>query len=271
VDSHAYFLIVKGVTLFKIIGAFLGFYYFGFFGALAAFFFGSFIDRSLSYGIGGINPLSRAHRETVFLATVFTLMGKIAKADGRVSEEEIAHVEQMFNKLGMTAEHRQQAIALFKKGGEAEFDIRPTLNEFMAVCGHTASLRQMLLVYLIVMAFADGRLDPAEESLLRDIAKYLGYSQDMFQQLMAMVTNQTHFAGGQSSSASALEDAYKALGVSKENSDQEIKRAYRKLMSQYHPDKLMGQGMPEDMIAMATSQAQEVQTAYDMIKKSRGL
>jgi DnaJ like chaperone protein len=257
--------------LFKIIAALLGFYYFGFFGALTAFFIGSFIDRSLTYGIGGVNPLSRTHRESVFLGTVFTLMGKIAKADGRVSEEEISHVEQMFNKLGMTAAHRQQAIALFKKGADTDFDIRPTLNEFMAVCGHTANLRQMLLVYLIVMAFADGRLDPAEESLLRDIAQYLGYSQDMFQQLMAMVTNQTHFAGGKSSAASDLGDAYKALGVRKESSDQEVKRAYRKLMSQYHPDKLMGQGMPEDMIAMATAQAQEVQIAYDMIKKSRNL
>ena len=84
-----------------------------------------------------------------------------------------------------------------------------------------------------------------------------------------MVINQSHFAGGQASTASGLEDAYKALGVSKESSDQEIKRAYRKLMSQYHPDKLMGQGVPEDMIAVATAQAQEVQIAYDMIKKSR--
>ena len=84
-----------------------------------------------------------------------------------------------------------------------------------------------------------------------------------------MVLNQAHFAGGQSTSASALEDAYKALGVSKDSTDQEIKRAYRKLMSQYHPDKLMGQGVPEEMIAVATEQAQEVQTAYDLIKKHR--
>jgi DnaJ like chaperone protein len=61
------------------------------------------------------------------------------------------------------------------------------------------------------------------------------------------------------------------LGVSKESSDHEIKRAYRKLMSQYHPDKLMGQGVPEDMIKMATAQAQEIQTAYDLIKKSRNM
>ncbi len=255
--------------MFKIVGVILGFFLAGFWGALAAFFLGSIIDRSISYGVGGVNPLSRAHRESVFLGTVFVLMGKIAKADGRVSEEEIAHVEQMFQKLGMTEVHKEKAKALFKKGAAPGFDIRPTVNEFMAVCGHTASLRQMLLVYLIVMAFADGKLDQAEENLLREIAVLLGYSHESFRKIMAMVINQTHFASGQAASASSLDDAYKALGIGKEASDQEVKRAYRKLMSQYHPDKLMGQGMPEDMIKMATAQAQEVQTAYDLIKKSR--
>ncbi len=66
-----------------------------------------------------------------------------------------------------------------------------------------------------------------------------------------------------------MADAYKALGVTEKSSNQEIKRAYRKLMSQYHPDKLMGQGVPEDMIAVATEQAKEIQLAYDLIKKHR--
>jgi DnaJ like chaperone protein len=171
----------------------------------------------------------------------------------------------------MTPEHRQLAIALFKQGAGPDYDISPKLNEFLTVCGHTHSLKQMLLVYLAVMAISDGRLDSAEESLLRGIAIHLGYDEPAFRHLLEMIVNQSHFAGGQVTTADALEDAYKALGVSKESSDQEIKRAYRKLMSQYHPDKLMGQGVPEDMIKMATAQAQEIQTAYDLIKKSRNM
>ena len=66
-----------------------------------------------------------------------------------------------------------------------------------------------------------------------------------------------------------MDDAYKALGVSADSTDQEVKKAYRKLISQYHPDKLMGQGVPEDMIKVATEQAKEVQLAYDLISKSR--
>ena len=255
--------------MLKIIGALIGYYFFGIFGAIVGYFLGSIVARYSAYGIGGVNPLSSAHRQTVFLATVFTLMGKIAKADGHISQDEIAHVEEFIQKLGMSAEHRQQAIVLFKQGAAPGFEYEPKLREFMAVCGHTHSLRQMLLVYLIVMALADGRIDSAEERLLVDIARHLGYDQAAFKHMLDMVLNQSHFAGGQAISATALDDAYKALGVSKESSDQEVKRAYRKLMSQYHPDKLMGQGVPEDMIAVATEQAQEVQVAYDLITKSR--
>jgi DnaJ like chaperone protein len=172
-------------------------------------------------------------------------------------------------KLGMTSEHRLKAISLFKQGTATDYDIHPQINEFLAVCGYSDNLKQMLLVYLVIMGLSDGHLNADEEALLKTIASRLGYSTVEFDRLLDMVTNRAHFAGGQTSSASALEDAYKALGVSKDHSDQEIKRAYRKLMSQYHPDKLMGQGVPEEMIAVATEQAKEVQTAYDLIKKHR--
>jgi DnaJ like chaperone protein len=261
----------SGVVLFKLIGVIAGYYFFGFFGALIGLFIGSLIDRMMAYGAGAINPLQNALRQTVFLETVFISMGKLAKADGRVSEQEIGHVEQFMHKLGMTAEHRQQAIALFRQGADPAFDIAPAYHRFMSVCGHTRHLKQVLLIYLIVMALADGHSHPAEEVLLAGIASRLGYDQAEFRQMLEMVLNQSHFAGGQATAATALDDAYKALGVSKDSSDAEIKRAYRKLMSQYHPDKLIGQGLPEDMIAMATEQAKEIQLAHDLIKKHRNI
>ena len=257
--------------MFKLIGFIAGYYFFGFFGALFGLFAGSIIDRMLAYGPGGMNPLQNALRQAVFLETVFISMGKLAKADGHVSQDEIDHVEQFMQKLGMTETHRRQAIALFRQGADPAFDIGPTCDRFMSVCGHTRHLKQVLLVYLIVMALADGHFHPAEEVLLAGIAHRLGYDQAAFQQLLDMVQNQSHFAGGQADSASALDDAYKALGVTRDSSDAEIKRAYRKLMSQYHPDKLIGQGVPEDMIAMATEQAKEIQLAHDLIRKHRNL
>lgn len=218
---------------------------------------------------GGFNPLNTVRRQSVFLETVFILMGKLAKSDGRVSESEVAHVEQFMHKLRMTREHRLKAIALFKQGSATDYDIRPQLDEFLSVCGNSSNLKQMLLIYLVIMGLSDGQLNAAEEALLKSIASRLGYSASEFEQLLDMVMGQMHFAGGQTSSASALDDAYQALGVNKDSTDAEIKRAYRKLMSQYHPDKLMGQGVPEEMITVATEQAKEVQIAYDLIKKHR--
>ncbi len=257
--------------MYKYIGLALGYFLLGFFGAFLGYLFGSSIDRARDYGLGGMNPLSNAHRKEVFLETVFVLMGTLAKADGRISKDEISHVEHFIQKNGMSAEHRQQAIEQFNRGSASDFDITDTLNKFMVNCGQTLNLKQVLLMYLIVMALADGKLDHAEQQLLEKIALHLGYSTAQFRQMLEMVLNQSHFSQGQTyqNSASSLDDAYKALGVTKENSDQEIKRAYRKLMSQYHPDKLIGQGLPEDMIAVATEQAQEIQVAYDLIKKQR--
>lgn len=257
--------------MFKLIGTVIGFYFLGFLGAIIGFFIGSAIDRNIAYGAGAINPLTHAQRQSVFIETLFLLKGKLAKADGHISQSEIDHTEQIIQQLGMSADHRKIAVELFRKGSAPDFDIEPQLRQFMQVCGNTHSLKQMLLVYLIVMALADGQIDTSEETLLIEIAQHLGYSQDAFRQLLEMVLNQSHFsaAGSKAVSPSAVDDAYKALGISKESSEQEVKRAYRKLMSQYHPDKLMGQGVPEEMIAVATQQAQEVQVAYDLITKSR--
>ncbi|MFW5450245.1 MAG: co-chaperone DjlA [Methylophagaceae bacterium] len=255
--------------MYKFIAVLLGYFFGGFFGAFIGYLIGSSIDRARDYGLGGINPLGTGHRREVFLETVFVLMGKLAKADGHISKDEINHVEQFIKQMGMSSEHRSEAITQFKRGSAGDFDISSTLDQFMTTCGHTLNLKQALLMYLIVIALADGKIDSSEQALLEKIASRLGYSDAQFKQLLDMVLNQSHFSGGQAHSANAIEDAYKALGVTKDNTDQEIKRAYRKLMSQYHPDKLIGQGLPEDMIAVATKQAQEIQVAYDLIKKQR--
>ena len=255
--------------MFRFIAAALGYYLLGLFGAFIGYLIGSSIDRARNYGIGGINPLSNAHRKTVFLETVFVLMGKLAKSDGHISKDEVNHVEQFIKEMGMSAEHRTEAISQFKRGSATDFDIDLTISQFISACGHTLHLKQVLLTYLIVMALADGRVDQAEQSLLEQIALRLGYSHTEFQRMLEMVLNQSHFSSGKTPSTSALQEAYRALGVNENSTDQQVKRAYRKLISQYHPDKLMGQGVPEDMIAVATEQAKEIQLAYDLIKKHR--
>ncbi len=139
----------------------------------------------------------------------------------------------------------------------------------MGVAHHSPNLRQMLLVYLVNVAMADGSLGSDEVRILREVASTLGFSRIAFEQLLQMIGAQNSFAGNQQAGANDVAVAYQALGVTKDNSDAEIKKAYRKLMSQYHPDKLIGQGLPDDMIKAATERSQEIQAAYDVITKSR--
>lgn len=258
----------------RIIGVLVGWSMGGFIGAIVGFFAGLMFDRGLAGFRAQLNPEQRRRIEQSLFHTVFPLMGHMAKADGRVSEAEIQAAEVLMARMQLSDAQRQQAIGLFKQGSTAEFDVSGTMTEFMAVCGRFQDIKQLVLVYLITMAMSDGELHEAEVSILREVARMLGYSEQAFEQLLRMAQAQGRFQQGSSyqtgrSPEQELEWAYDALGVEKSASDAEIKKAYRKLMSQYHPDKLVGQGVPEDMVKVATERSQEVQAAYDLIKKQR--
>ena len=287
----------------KYFTAILGFFLLGhsFFGAILGFLVGGFISFKLSGGLIGQlsgfgNVAGRGlnnQRQTVFFKTVFTLMGTLAKSDGRVSEQEISHIEDFMSQLNMSPAHRKQAIGYFKTGAQADFQIKATIDEFNEITESSPNLKQMLMVYLVRVALADGQLHPKEAEVMRHIALQLGYSSQAFEQLLAMLMGQGQFAGGhyqgagygggqyQSggnssannpyTAANELDTAYQALGVSKDDSNAQIKKVYRRLIREYHPDKLTGQGLPEAMIEEATERTQEIQTAYDLIKKHRGM
>lgn len=269
--------------ILPIIGAFIGARFMGFFGALIGFFGTIYLRRKIRQG--AFNPELKRRRETTFVETVFTLMGALAKADGRVSEQEIAHAEKVIARMGLTDARRQQAIEYFRKGTQPHFDVDAQVAQFNAVCGQAFNLRNVLISHLVSSVMADGKIHDAEIPLLRRIGAGLGLNMAMLEALFNQARGGFGFGGysqshqGQNgggyahrpNSANALNDAYSVLGASASDSDAQIKRKYRKLMSEHHPDKLTGQGMPEDMIEMATEQAKSIQAAYDLIKKSRGI
>ena len=256
----------------KLIGVFLGFFVAGPFGALLGLVAGHFFDNGLGQAMGFDYQGQRAKLQQVFFETVFKVMGHLAKADGRISEEEIAQAEQLMSQLGLTAEHRQQAIELFKAGAKPEFNLQQTVAEFIEQGGRSHNLPAMLLEFLFSIAMADGELHTSERDVLQQVASYLGIGQRQFEQLLAMLTAQQSFhqSGGRAQpTINELDNAYQALGVDKSVDDKELKKEYRKLMSAHHPDKLIAQGVPEDMVKVATEKSQEIQAAYELIKASR--
>ena len=258
----------------KIIGGLIGF----FVGGLVTALLGVFVGHQFDKGLGGLlNPVSAEQRQRIqdaFFKTLFATLGHLAKSDGRISKVEIAQAEALMTNMGLTADHRREAIELFKAGAKPDFSIDRTMTDFIATCGRYNNLKQSLLNYLISLAMADGELHPAEQAVLKKVAKHLGFSSALFEKFIEMVKAQSRFkgAGGRAQdrvTQSELESAYKALGVEEANTDAQIKRAYRKLISENHPDKLIGRGMPEDMVKLATERTQEIQTAYDCIVASR--
>jgi DnaJ like chaperone protein len=236
------------------------------FGALLGYFFYA-RNRRASAGISG-EHLQQA--QTLFFKTVFNLLGHIAKADGHISDMEIKLTEAYMDKMGLTPEHKREAIRLFKEGSSPEFNVQETLAAYRHLGARSPNLSQMLLVYLINLAMIDGDLDVKEVEVLQEVAEGVGFSRSAFEQLLRMIGAQNSFAKNQQHSPNELALAYDALGVDAGASDVDIKKSYRKLMSQYHPDKLIGQGLPQDMIKAATERSQEIQAAYDLIKKARG-
>jgi len=270
----------------KLIGGILGYLVLGWLGALIGLAVGHAFDRGLASITGGIGAEESPELQRQFFNALFTIMGRLAKADGRVNEAEIKQAEAIIAQLGLSDEHRREAIELFQRGTQSDFIIEETLLPFRKGCQQQPRLVELFLTFLATMAHADGQLHAAEIELLKQVANTLGLSPQQFAVWLNMAAAQSQFYGGRyqgsdrqqdsrqytasPSQADVLAAAYKALGVSSSTSDADIKKAYRKLISQYHPDKLIAQGVPENMVRLGTEKAQEIQAAYDLIVKSRG-
>ena len=262
----------------KVLGAFLGFVTLGVVGGLVGFFVGHMFDSGLVRAIRMTGPDGLHALQQEFFDTTFIMLGYIAKADGRVTESEIAQAESMFAQLRLTPSQRASAIKRFQRGAEPQFDPAEELSRFR----RTASLRpqtsQTLLLFLVSMGLADGQLDAAEREALARVAKSLGISDVALSLIITMVAATANFGDRRQHQRQQYQpqrsqhsDAYQALGVAANVDDRELKKAYRRLMSENHPDKLSARGVPKEMVDLATERSQNITTAYDLIKESRGL
>ena len=258
----------------KVIGGLLGLMIGGVFGLVLGVMVGHAFDRGLGKALRFASPENIARIKQSFFETTFLLSGYLAKADGRVSEAEIEHTEQLIVQMGLDAQQRQQAIDLFRRGSAADFLVKPVIAAFIETCGPQRQLQKTLLLFLISLAHADQEISPPEHAALVRIAELLGLAAGQLEQLLRMAQAQDHFHHGGGAGVqpgTSLDDAYAALGVDSAVEHKELKRAYRRLMSENHPDKLIAKGVPDNMVRLATERSQEIQAAYEMIRKQRGL
>jgi DnaJ like chaperone protein len=264
------------------------YFFLAFIGALIAGVPGAIVGLVLAFGFKKLASLGvEAMRHNLeaaqegFLDASFAAMGALAKADGRVSREEIAAAERMFDQFRLSPEQKLAAQEAFTRGKSPDFDLDGAIAGFAAAARGNRALVLTFLHIQIAVVMADGAVHPAEESMLLRIARQLGVSALELAQLKAMLRGSSFNGGGFDggggragasgpSRESRLADAYAALGIAPSASEAEIKRAYRKLMSENHPDKLVGKGLPESMRQMAEEKTREISTAYALIKETRG-
>ncbi|TGD72844.1 co-chaperone DjlA [Mangrovimicrobium sediminis] len=258
----------------KLIGGVLGLLTLGPIGLVAGIIVGHFFDRGLGGAFRFASPENIARVQRSFFETTFLLSGYLAKADGHISQQEIDHTETVIANLGLNSDERREAIELFRRGAAAEFQPQATVSAFLETCSGQRQLQHTLLMFLVSLTLADHQVEPAEREALLEIGRLFGVAPAQLEQLLRMAQAQGHFHGGGQSAAPSrdtLADAYAALGVSADIDDKALKHAYRKLMSENHPDKLIARGVPEHMVKLATEKSQEIQSAYETIRKSRGL
>jgi len=244
-------------------------------GVLIGVFIGHQFDRGLARSGGGgfsgaWRVVNQARAQQAFFEATFSVMGCLAKADGRVSEAEIALARQVMDRMGLPEAARREAMRLFGRGKSSGFDLDGALDDFRQATRGQRNLLQMFLEIQIHAAYADGSMSEAERRLLLRVCERLGFSRSDFERLDAMVRAEMHGfqAGGRR--GPSLEDAYALLDVSPDAPDAEVKKAYRRLMNQHHPDKLVAKGLPEEMMKLAQEKTHEIRTAYERIKEARG-
>ena len=236
---------------------------------------GAIIGVALGYGLGGDGddegPESEQERkQAVFFTTVFATMGYVAKADGRVSDEEIRFVTQLMDEMELDSEESQFAQSLFREGKSPNFPLNDVLEQFRLECSDDPDMRNFFLWILLHVAYADGPIDTRERSIIRGIAFKIGIGFKKVDEIEAEIRAEGE-GTSHKSDGSNLEDAYKVLDVSPNASDDEVKHAYRTLMKDYHPDVLASKGLPEEMITFATQRTQEFSRAYERIRQARNL
>ncbi|WP_409311237.1 co-chaperone DjlA [Pectobacterium sp. B1J-3] len=243
---------------------------------------------------------AQSTRQALFFLTTFQAMGHLTKSKGRVTEADIQIATKMMDRLELFGDARSAAQQAFREGKASHFPLRFKLRKLRDACLGRFDLIKMFLEIQLQVAFVDGVLHPNEKRVLYVIADELGITREQFEFFLRNMEsgqskqgqsgtkhgnksyqrrNQSssggHSYGGQrtftSSREPTVESACRTLGVRSSDDAATIKRAYRKLMSEHHPDKLVAKGLSPRMMEMAKRKAQDIQAAYELLKSTHSL
>ncbi len=273
----------------KIIGAAIG-SIFGPVGAVLGAIVGHQFDTgAANLSVGSVGGAARV--QELYFPALFRVMGHVAKADGRVSEREIAAARAMMAALRLDGQQMAAAINYFGEGKAPDFVVDAALAPLQSLLRSFPQLAQFFIEVQLQTALAGNDLAPLPRARLAHVAGLLGLASQDFARLEAMMRwrmggagasrggngGSSSGGGGAYSSASAADEAdrlaqaYALLEVNKSASNEQVVKAYRRQMSRHHPDKLMANGLPESMLERAKENTQRIQEAYELLRAVRGM
>ncbi|MFI4877479.1 MAG: co-chaperone DjlA [Steroidobacterales bacterium] len=263
----------------KVVGGLIGMFL-GPLGALAGVLLGHQVDEQLERqdALPPPSPEELAVIGERFFRATFRVMGYLAKADGRVSEQEISAARAVMAELRLDSARVREAIDCYTVGKQSGFDLGVELTELGRLCGGRPDLVRVFVEIQVRAALSGNNLDGPVRSLLNRIAGRLGVSPFELAQIEAVLrirgaSFRFASAGGEAgwSGAQKVDEAYKVLAAAPGDSDQDIVKAYRRQLSRHHPDKLKANGLPESMIEHAKQRTQQIIEAYELIRQRRGI
>jgi DnaJ like chaperone protein len=259
----------------KIIGAAIGLWVGGPIGAALGLVVGHQFDAG---GTGGFAPgpdrAARVH--ALYFPAVFRVMGHVAKADGRVSEQEIAAARGVMAALRLSPDQVRQAIGYFGEGKQPGFGLDAELAELRPLLRAYPQMAQFFIEIQLQAALAGNGLGARPRARLLRTANVLGLTSDDFERLEALMRWRMGGGPGASaergpSEADRLRQAYALLETAAGATDEQVVKAYRRQMSRNHPDKLQANGLPESMLERAKERTQQIQAAYELVRAARGM
>ena len=244
---------------------------------------GASVGHQFDIGMQGIDRDERLspgdqHRvQMAFFTATFSVMGHIAKSDGRVSTAEINLAKRIMDEMALSGDMRETAVKLFQQGKDSHFPLDEVLEQFRSECRRRIDLLRMFLEIQLQAALADGQLNAKEDHLLLNICRQLGISRFEYESIKMQLLAQQRFYNQSTGNRryqparaqDNLADAYAVLGLKPTATDADIKKSYRRLISRHHPDKLVAKGLPEEMMTLAKEKTQQIRKAYETIMEAR--
>ena len=243
----------------KIMGGTLGLLFGGPLGAVAGATLGHLaFDKTTESPAYAQKSLNRTEQiQAAYFISLFSVLGKFAKIDGEVSSDEIAVIDKFIRQMGITGTERDFAINIFNDAKNSPYSIHDFAGQFNEVCRHQRALLYSFIDLLFQLALADGTVHPAEEQAIDDMRRIFGISDAEYNSIKSRFIDDT-------------DKYYKVLNCTSACTDEEIKKQYKKLAKDFHPDTIIAKGLPEEFVMFATKRFQDIQGAYEKIKKKRG-